>query len=297
MMDRMKSVLYPVLQKANAHPRDINIQFFEEGHKYTIQTDPESTYTSVTTWNHSHFPHFDADDIIKKMMKGKSWKEGHKYWGQTPEQIKQLWDTNKNQVSGAGTDLHYEIECFMNHPQLPPTKYTHQDLLEDYLQKETLKSDQKPPLLSLKESLEWSYFLNYIQDTPDFKPYRTEWTIYHEELKLAGSIDMVYENPDGTLNIYDWKRAKDITRVNHFNKYALTYAISHFPDSNFWHYALQLNTYKAILEEKYGKKIKELCLVRLHPDAEEKTYELIPLPDLSREIQELFAERKIDLAL
>jgi hypothetical protein len=127
----MKSILHAVLQKANAHPRDQNIQFFEEGHKYTIKTDPDSTYTSVTTWNHSHFPHFDADDIIRKMMKGKGWKEGHKYWGQTPEQIKELWDANKNRVSGAGTDMHYEIECFMNHPRLS-ANYTHQDLQKDY---------------------------------------------------------------------------------------------------------------------------------------------------------------------
>jgi ATP-dependent exoDNAse (exonuclease V) beta subunit len=280
-----KTILYPVLQKTNAHQRDQNIQFFEEGHKYTIRTDPESTYTSVTTWNHSHFPHFDADEIIQKMRKGKGWKEGHKYWGQTSEQIKDLWNSNKNQVSGAGTDMHYEIECFMNNPRLKPG-YKHQDLQEESLEQSQQQSLQL-------ETKEWSYFLQYIQETPDFKPYRTEWTIYHEDLKLAGSIDMVYENPDGSLNIYDWKRAKDITPVNNFNKYAVTYAISHLPDSNFWHYALQLNTYKAILEEKYEKKIKDLYLVRLHPNAEE--YELINLPDLQREIRELFEERKNQL--
>jgi hypothetical protein len=103
---------------------------------------------------------------------------------------------------------------------------------------------------------------------------------------------MVYENPDGTLSIYDWKRSKEITRVNSFNKYAKTKLICHMPDSNFWHYALQLNTYKRILERKYNKIITDLYLVRLHPDAEEKNYELIKLPDLTKEIDELFEERK-----
>ena len=102
---------------------------------------------------------------------------------------------------------------------------------------------------------------------------------------------MVYENPDGTLSIYDWKRAKNITRINTFNKFALSPAVCHLPDSNFWHYALQLNTYKYILETKYNKQVKELYLVRLHPDAEEKDYELIKLPDLSTEIRELLQER------
>jgi hypothetical protein len=56
-----------------------------------------------------------------------------------------------------------------------------------------------------------------------------------------------------------------------------------------------LNTYKAIIEQKYGKIVKNLFLVRLHPDAEEKNYELIELPDLSTEIKDLFVERKKQL--
>ena len=102
---------------------------------------------------------------------------------------------------------------------------------------------------------------------------------------------MVYENPDGTLSIYDWKRSKNITRINKFNKFACTPCICHLPDSNFWHYALQLNMYKYILEAKYDKIVKDLYLVRLHPDAEEKNYELIQLPILRVEIDDLLQER------
>jgi hypothetical protein len=287
MLKKPIPILFPVLQELNFHERDKNILFLEKGHKYIIQTDINSKYTSVTTWNHSHFPHFDADKIIEKMMSGKSWNPGHKYWGQTPDQIKKGWDTNKNNVSGAGTDLHFQIECFMNNSHLP-NNYTHSDLNNDYC--DNLKEENKD-LNHPLQTTEWSYFLEFIQDFPDFKPYRTEWIIYHEDLKLAGSIDMVYENSDGTLNIYDWKRAKNISTVNNFNNFALTFEISHLPDSNFWHYALQLNTYQAILEEKYNKKIKDLYLVRLHPDAEEKTYELIKIPDLQKEIKELFNKR------
>jgi ATP-dependent exoDNAse (exonuclease V) beta subunit len=280
----LKPLLTPVLSNRNNHLRDDNIQFFEEGHKYFIKSDPGSQYTSVTTWNHSHFPHFDANDVINNMMKGKNWKEGHKYWGMTPEEIKAQWNANGAAVSGAGTDMHFEIECFMNDKRIQ-CLYTHKELYQiyncDFIKKNKHES----------KSLEWQYFIEFIKDTPDLKPYRTEWTVYHEDLKLAGSIDMVYENPDGTLSIYDWKRAKDITRVNNFNKYATTECICHMPDSNFWHYALQLNTYKAILEQKYDKKITDLYLVRLHPDNEEKTYELIKLPDLSKDINELFQQR------
>jgi hypothetical protein len=278
----MKPTLYPVLLNRNSHPRDQYIQFFEEDHKYIITNDAESKYTSVTKWNHSHFPIFNANMIIANMMKGKNWKEGHKYWGMTAEEIKKQWSNNSSSVSGAGTNLHFEIECFMNEINID-TSYNHKDLYDKYI--ESTNSE-------VEKAIEWEYFINFVKDHPELKPYRTEWTIYDEELKIAGSIDMIYENPDGTLSIYDWKRSKEITRINNYNKFAKNKLICHMPDSNFWHYALQLNTYKGIIERKYGKKVTDLFLVRLHPDAEEKNYELIKLPDLTKEINDLFEERK-----
>lgn len=278
----MNIALQQVLSIRNHEHRDDNITFVEEGHKYYIHTDPDFEYTSVTTWNHSNFPQFDADIVIQNMMKGKGWKEGHKYWGLTPQHIKDQWNCNKNSVSSAGTKLHFDIECFHNDTRLP-FDYTNKDLYEIYMSDKGKNIENTP--------LEWQYFINFIKDNQHLKPYRTEWTVYHEEIKIAGSIDMVYENPDGTLSIYDWKRVKNITRINNFNKYALPPVICHLPDSNFWHYALQLNTYKYILQTKYNKKIKDLFLVRMHPDAEEKTYELIQLPDLSVEVNDLCKDR------
>ena len=294
--------MQPILALANQHERDAHISFQEEGHKYTIHTDPNSKYTSVTTWNHSHFPHFNADLVIQKMMKGKNWNPQNKYWGLTSQQIQDQWTANGAAVSGAGTKMHEQIEHFMNDP-VQPYPYTHAQLSAKYLLAQNELKDAGPPDQQnnippneLKDaSQEWLYFLNFLRDYPDLKPYRTEWMIYDEELKLSGSIDMIYENPDGSLMIYDWKRSKEISRVNNFNEYAKTQCISHLPNSNFWHYALQLNTYKAILQKNYGKTVTDLYLVRLHPDAEEGTYELLKVPDLSEYIQELFELRRTQL--
>jgi hypothetical protein len=272
----------PVLANKNCHERDQYIQFFEEGHKYVVLFEPNIRYTSVTTWNHSHFPHFDADAVISNMMKGRGWKEGHKYWGLTADQIKAMWASNASAVSGAGTDLHFEIECFNNEPRLE-CEYTNKELYDLYMSNHGATHESRP--------LEWQYFINFVKDFPNLKPFRTEWVIYNEDVKISGSIDMIYENQDGTLSIYDWKRAKNITRVNNFNRFALPSQICHLPDSNFWHYALQLNTYKTIIEAKYGRTVRDLFLVRLHPDAEEQNYELIPLPDLSADVRALFLER------
>ena len=271
-----------VLQITNAHSRDNLIKFYKMGHKYEILCDPKSKYTSVTTWNHSHFPKFDADAIIKNIFKSKSWGPDHKYWGMTAKQIKDSWKSNGEAVAGAGTNLHERIENFMNDNRFQ-FKYSQKELYEMY------KNDYQD---KIDEQIEWEYFLNFVKENNELKPYRTEWMIFDEDLKLAGSIDMVYENPDGTLSIYDWKRSKDISKINNWDKFAINPLICHMPDSNFWHYALQLNTYKSILERKYDKIVTKLCLVRLHPNNEEKTYELLDVPILTTEIVELFKERE-----
>ena len=66
------------LAEKNEHGRDKDMQFVESTHKYTIITDPDSKYDSVTTWNHSHFAHFNATLIIKNMMKGQNWNPDNK---------------------------------------------------------------------------------------------------------------------------------------------------------------------------------------------------------------------------
>lgn len=269
------------LQINNREIRDNHIRFFSKGHKYEILTDLRSKYTSVTTWNKSHFPKFDADAVIANIMRGKNWNPDNKYWGQTAEQIKESWFTSGASVADAGTNLHEQIEHFMNNSVLNPG-YTHKQLLQHYVSLED----------TITRGPEWKFFLKFIEDHPDMKPYRTEWMIFDEDVKLAGSIDMVYENPDGTLSIYDWKRAKEITKDNNWNKFALNPIIGQMPDTNFWHYSLQLNTYRHILETKYGKNVTNLCLVRIHPDHPEQTYELLPVPILNKEMDTLFAELK-----
>ena len=270
-----------VLSLYNSHSRDENIKFYENGHKYEILTDTDVKYTSVTTWIHSHFPKFNADTVIANMMKSKKWAPGHKYWGMTAEEIKASWNSNGTAQAGAGTDLHFQIECFMNNDTIEKD-YTHLELLNDFSQK---KDD-------VNRGVEWEFFLQFVKDFPDLKPYRTEWTIYNEDIKIAGSIDMVYENPDGTLSIYDWKRCKDITIKNNWNQYATNNIIGNLPATNYWQYALQLNLYKKILEDKYGKIVTKLCLVRIHPDNLDKTYELIELPILEKEMNKLIEQRK-----
>jgi ATP-dependent exoDNAse (exonuclease V) beta subunit len=247
----------------NPHPRDKFISFDEGPHIYTVHGD--STFTSVTTFIHSHFSDFDADAVIDNMMPKIMTDPTYKYYGLTREQIKSQWAANGKIASSSGTDMHNDIEKYYNDVPVE------------------------------NNSIEFAYFKKFVADFPQLKPYRTEWTVYYEEVKLSGSIDMIFENPDGSLQIYDWKRSKGIEYEAYRDKCAKTKCISHLPDSNFWHYSLQLNIYRKILEEKYGKTITGLYLICIHPDNYNKSYQRIEVQDLRNEVAALFDERLIQL--
>jgi hypothetical protein len=91
---------------------------------------------------------------------------------------------------------------------------------------------------------------------------------------------MTFINQDGTISIYDWKRCKSIDIISDYNKYALP-PIQTVPDTNYWHYTIQLNAYKYILEKNYGLKVKELVLICIHPELD-KTYQkhIVPFMDM-----------------
>lgn len=245
----------------NAHPRDVNISFEEEDHVYTVLGE-RGTYTSVTTFVHEHFDHFDAEATVERILNNPKWclDPTYKYYQKSKETILAEWDANRNSASGAGTKMHLDIELYYN------------DVAVE------------------NDSPEFQFFHDFRRDYPELVPFRTEWTVYYEELKLSGSIDMVfYDTNKQEYLIYDWKRSKEISFESAYKKHAKTACIAHLPDTNFWHYSLQLNTYKMILQEKYGLKIGGLFLVVLHPN--QNTYQRIPCADLTSEMEALKKHR------
>jgi PD-(D/E)XK nuclease superfamily len=261
----------------HAHPRDARISFEEETHTYTIDGSREG-WTSCTGFIHTYFAPFEPDVVIEKMMKSLKWKPGgesyEKYNGMSAEEIKKKWNDDGGESSSLGTRMHLDIEHYNNAEPVG-----------------NLAGDSYDPNLGT----EWNYFLAYERKhrlKHGFEPFRTEWLVFKEDIKLAGSIDMVYKKPDGTLAIYDWKRAKDIKFDNQYQK-GLT-PLEHLPDTNYWHYSLQLNIYRRILEELYDVKVSELALVVLHPN--NPSYRVIKLNRMDDEVTAMFEDRARRLA-
>lgn len=246
------------LQERHKHPRDDRISFQDEGHVYTVDGVP-GKYTSVTTLVHKFFPHFDADKVIQKLVQNAK----SAYFGRDPQAIKDEWAAATDQ----GSRLHEQIEVFF----------------DELAQAGGVVPYTVPP------SIEFWYFTNFFREHVQGKlrPYRTEWYVFDEDIGVCGSIDMVFvlEDDPSKMLIYDWKRSKEIRKSNRFEK-GLG-AMSHLESCNFNHYSLQLNTYKYILENKYGAEVVGMFLVVLHPN--HRDYQRIEVPQMDAEVRRMIS--------
>lgn len=246
----------------HAHPRDARISFIDEGHVYIVDEE-RGTYTSVTTFVHEFFNPFEADKVLAKMRQSSTWSlKPYATW--TNEEIKQLWETQRDEAASTGTHMHQQIEHFYN--------------------QESTDTSTIPT--------EWGFFQAF-HSAFGCSPYRTEWYVFDEETKIAGSIDMVYLSApiiEGTrphVIIVDWKRTAELKYRNPFQ--CGRPPVEHLDDCNFSHYSLQLNIYRYILEKHYNVIVDALYLVILHP--KNTTYQQVRVPDLSNDVRMMFATR------
>lgn len=231
------------LNEKNKHERDERVKFDEPSHTYWI--DGEKVKYSVTQKIHKYFP-FDSEGISNNLSKKHKSNKDSEYYGMSGEDIRNKWSCGAK----LGTELHAQIEEYYNsYGAVEPTE----------------------------KSIEYNYFKNFVNDHPELEPFRTEWIVYSKDNSISGSIDMIFKNDDGTLSIYDWKRSKKINKDNFKSEFALP-PLHVFQNCNFNAYSLQLNFYKWILENEYGYKIKDMCLVVLHDS--NPNYQLEPVEEM-----------------
>ena len=141
-------------------------------------------------------------------------------------------------------------------------------------------------------------FLCFVRDY-QIRPYRQEWPVFDLDMNVAGTIDMVCREADGTFAIYDWKRSKKV--VNAYGQ-PIVEAFGgktdirglNLPDTSFHHYCLQQNLYRYMLQKNYGVKVSSLSLVVLCPDY--PTYFVAKVPimdDIIRQIVTLCREQDL----
>jgi hypothetical protein len=135
------------------------------------------------------------------------------------------------------------------------------------------------------ESLEFNKFRSWLSTKPRWTPFRLEWSLYNEELKVAGQIDSVWLDLDrgGTWVMADWKRAREFLTndVAELERQAFgkkgTSCCAHLYDTPWSHYFVQQTLYAYLLASKYGLIVRDLMLVQCHPHVCGAEFNEVPL--------------------
>jgi hypothetical protein len=203
---------------------------------------------SVSTVIERRFPTFDTKHWARKKAP---------YSGMTADALEEKWRKNGEEAVRAGTLLHQQIESF-------------------FLKKH------------FDEIEEMKLFHQFIHDHPHLEPNRTEWRIFDERYRMAGTIDLLAKNVENH-EIYDWKRSKKV--IDPSTGYPITTnsyqsgfgGLSDIPDTSFNRYCLQQGLYRHILENRYDIKISKMFIIVLYPDYDR--YHKLEVPYLKNKVE------------
>ena len=111
--------------------------------------------------------------------------------------------------------------------------------------------------------------------------FRTDVSLYHGGLEVAGQADCLCVDDDGGIVIWDWKR---VARLRLDGNQQMLPPLQHLSDCRYRHYCLQLSIDRFILESPaHGFRVSRMMLGIVHPDRDGPV--CLELPRLEREIE------------
>lgn len=220
-----------------------------------VYTFGDEVFESVTTVVENCFAKFDSMLWAKKKCP------------ENPQSLIDQWEEKARAARDLGTLMHDRIERY-------------------YLGEELEAEAASDPT--------FARFLSFAADN-QLTPYRSEWRIFSEDYKIAGTLDFLAVDSRGRFTIYDWKRSTKVVddqgRIldNCYGRHAHA-PLSSLEDYTYNHYALQVSIYRYILERHYGLEISEAYLGVFHPEM--SGYHRVALPYLRDEVITLLGNRK-----
>lgn len=201
------------------------IKFTHQDHKYTsIKPEDAVDWVSATTFISNFKQPFEADKIAEKSSRNKK----SKWYGMTPEAIKDAWKSEANRATTLGTWYHNQREN---------------------------------DICSLSDMERWGKTIPIYKpiesDGVKFSPNQKivdgvypEHMVYLKSAGICGQSDLV-EVVNGEVHITDYKTNKEIKTEGFTNWEGITQKmmppVSHLDDCNLNHYALQLSLYMYII--------------------------------------------------
>jgi len=198
------------------------LQFTAHNHKYTSADD--ISWLSVTSLISQFKQPFDADKIAVKTSKSKK----SKWYGMTPEEIKEAWKNEAKRATDLGTWYHNCREsdiCGLKN-----------------MERHGITVPVFTPIE--KEGVKYSPNQKLVDGV------YPEHMVYLKSAGICGQSDLV-EEIDGKEHITDYKTNKEIKVEGYTNWEGISQKMSppvnHLDDCNLNHYALQLSMYMFII--------------------------------------------------
>lgn len=241
---------------AGLYPQDDDIDFLPDGHIYLYQGQRQ--LLPVSTLIAYFFEPFNPQQAAEQQQA--------RYGIPVAESLAK-WKRIGRMASEVGTFVHEQTENWFQHG--------HFDTICPFT------FEGQTEMVNVER--EYRQFLHFVSDYA-IKPYRQEWPVYDLELNLAGTIDMICREDDGSFTIYDWKRSRKVVDASgkpitqSFGGRTSTGGIQ-IPDTAFYHYCLQQNLYRYMLQQHYGLRVKAMNLVVLCPDYADYRVAEVPLMD------------------
>ena len=227
----------------------INLEFDPLLHQYTINGDPA---VSVTRLIHSYCHPFEADEHAERIGSRD---------GKTAEQVKKEWNDAGELAADRGTDIHAAAD----------------DLIRQAITGEiNTIAYMSGPMAAL---------MKFIEDHGELIGSTDVWPeqrLCHSEYRVAGTTDLIC-NLDGLRTVLDWKAIKNIEVLGYGNKVMYS-PCNHLLDTNYNHYALQLNCYRVMLIDYYDYTPEQLVLIHLGSNGKYERYNMPVWEDLARKI-------------
>jgi len=226
------------------------INFTEDDHVYRFAAEE---FISVTTLISKYANEFDPDG---KILKACAYKENISEYA-----LKNRWNEKRDKACSYGTAVHELLEKNMDYGRL----------------------------LNRDETEKYPHAMNGIMFTEKLlescELLCTEPIVYSDCYKVAGQIDFIIYNSDGTVSLGDWKTNEYIVANDKYNN-KLKGPIKHLVDNSYNKYCLQLSMYKYLLEQ-WGIKVRDLFLVHLSKTGSR----VIECDYLEKEVKEMLEER------
>ena len=249
---------------AGKYPQDDDIDFLPEGHVYLYQG--QRRLLSVSALIAYFFEQFDAQRAAERQLAR---------YGIPVAVSLAKWERIGRMASEVGTFVHEQTENYFQHGCFD-TQCTFE--YGGYTEVVNVERER-------------DFFLRFVSDY-DIKPYRQEWPVFDTELNIAGTIDLVCRGEHDDFIMYDWKRSSKVVDsqghpvvVGFAGKRSLN-GID-VPDTAFYHYCIQQNMYRYMLQRHYGVHVSAMNLVVLCPDYD--SYRLVSVPVMDNLVEQVVA--------